>query len=170
MCVTKSCLFATPWTVACQAPLSLGFSRQEYWSGLPCPLPGDLSKPGIKLVAPASPTLADRFYGFFVIRTTWEAQSCNTINSCFHQLCWGNLLQLPRKLIQWIWQAFRFYDYSHSRRHSLEIWYASPRTHSHQPLPPLPTSSNSIAIKLQMVIAAMKLKDAYSLEEKLWPT
>ena len=38
-------LFATPWTVACQAPLSIGFSRQEYWSGLPCPPPGDLPDP-----------------------------------------------------------------------------------------------------------------------------
>ena len=41
-------LFATPWTVACQAPLSLGFSRQEYWSGLPFPSPGDLPDPGIE--------------------------------------------------------------------------------------------------------------------------
>ena len=38
--------FATPWTVAYQAPLSMGFSRQEYWSGLPCPSPGDLPNPG----------------------------------------------------------------------------------------------------------------------------
>ena len=41
-------LFPTPWTVACQAPLSMGFSRQEYWSGLPCPLPGDLPDLGIE--------------------------------------------------------------------------------------------------------------------------
>ena len=41
-------LFATPWTVARQAPLSMGFSRQGYWSGLPCPPPGDLPSPGIK--------------------------------------------------------------------------------------------------------------------------
>ena len=40
--------FATPWTVACQSPLSMGFSRQEYWSGLPCPLPRDLPDPGIE--------------------------------------------------------------------------------------------------------------------------
>ena len=44
---------ATPWTVARQAPLSMGFSRQEYWSGLPCPPPGDLPNPGIKLSSPA---------------------------------------------------------------------------------------------------------------------
>ena len=42
----QSCLFATPWTVAHQAPLSMGFSRQEYWSGLLCPPPGDLPDPG----------------------------------------------------------------------------------------------------------------------------
>ena len=47
-------LFVTPWTVARQAPLSIGFSRQEYWSGLPCPSPGDLPNPGIE---PESPTL-----------------------------------------------------------------------------------------------------------------
>ena len=44
---------ATLWTVVCQAPLSMGLSRQEYWSGLPCPPSGDLPNPGIELVAPA---------------------------------------------------------------------------------------------------------------------
>ena len=53
--VAKSCpTLVTSWTVACQAPLSTGFSRQEYWSGLPSPSPGDLSDPGIK---PGSPAL-----------------------------------------------------------------------------------------------------------------
>ena len=47
-------LFTTPWTVACQAPLSMGFIRQGYWSGLPCSPPGDLPNPGIQ---PRSPTL-----------------------------------------------------------------------------------------------------------------
>ena len=50
-------LFATLWTIACQAPLSMGFSRQEYWSGLPCPPLGDLSDPGIKPLSPVSPAL-----------------------------------------------------------------------------------------------------------------
>ena len=52
-------LFATPWTVAYQAPLSMGFSRQEYWSGLLCPPPGDLPNPGIKT---GSPALTGRFF------------------------------------------------------------------------------------------------------------
>ena len=47
-------LFATPWIVAYQAPPSMGFFRQEYWSGLPFPSPGDLPNPGIK---PGSPAL-----------------------------------------------------------------------------------------------------------------
>ena len=46
-------LFVTPWTVAHQAPLSMGLSRQEYWSGLPFPSPGDLPEPGIKPWSPA---------------------------------------------------------------------------------------------------------------------
>ena len=51
----KSCpTLATPWTVAPQIPLSMGFSRQVYWSGLPFPSPGDLSNPGIE---PGSPAL-----------------------------------------------------------------------------------------------------------------
>ena len=62
-------LFVTLWTVAQQAPLSMGFSSQEYWSGLLCPLPGDLPNPGIKPVSPASPALAGRF---FTTSATWE--------------------------------------------------------------------------------------------------
>ena len=50
-------LYATLWTVAHQAPLSMGFSRQEHWCRLPCPPPGDLPDPGIKPLSPASPAL-----------------------------------------------------------------------------------------------------------------
>ena len=54
MCSSLSCvwLFVTPWTIAHQAPLSMAFSRQEYWSGLPCPPPGDLPYPGIESRSP----------------------------------------------------------------------------------------------------------------------
>ena len=53
--------FVTPWTVLCQAPLPMGFSWQEYWSGLPFPPPGDLPDPDIKPMSSASPALAGRF-------------------------------------------------------------------------------------------------------------
>ena len=67
-------LFETPWTVASQAPLSMGFPRQEYWSMLPFPSPENLLNPRIKLVSLASPTLAGRF---FTTRATWEALGGN---------------------------------------------------------------------------------------------
>ena len=55
-------LFATQWTVAHQAPLSMEFSRQEYWSELPFPSPGDFPYPGVKLLSPATPALAGGFF------------------------------------------------------------------------------------------------------------
>ena len=54
--------FVTPWTVARQAPLSMGFSRQEYWSGLPFPSPGDLPDPGMEPMSLRSPALAVQFF------------------------------------------------------------------------------------------------------------
>ena len=67
----QSCLtLATLWTVTCQAPLSKGFSRQEYWSGFPCPTPGDLLDPGVKLASLRSPAMAG---GFFINSNIWEA-------------------------------------------------------------------------------------------------
>ena len=67
--VAKSCLtLVTPWTVACQAPLSMGFSRQEYWSGLSFPSLGDLPDPGIEPMSLMSPALAG---WFFITSTTW---------------------------------------------------------------------------------------------------
>ena len=64
------CLCVTLWFVAPQAPLSMEFSRQEYWSGLPCPPLGNLPDPGIKPLSLMSPALAG---GFFTTSATWEA-------------------------------------------------------------------------------------------------
>ena len=61
-CFSCVWLFETLWTVACQAPLSMGFSRQEYWGVFPGPPPGDLPYPGIKPESLWSPTLAGRFF------------------------------------------------------------------------------------------------------------
>ena len=71
--VTQSCLtLCDPLDyIAHQVPLSMEFSRQEYWSGLPCPSPGDLPDPGIELASLASPPLAG---GFFTTSATWEAR------------------------------------------------------------------------------------------------
>ena len=69
-------LFATPWSVACQAPLSMGHSRPEYWSGWPRPPPGALPNPGIKLTCLTSPALAGRF---LPTSSTWEAPKWNSL-------------------------------------------------------------------------------------------
>ena len=61
---------AAPWTIARPVSLSMEFSKQEYWSGLPFPPPGDLPDPGIEPTSPVSPALAGRFV---TTGTTWEA-------------------------------------------------------------------------------------------------
>ena len=70
-CFSLVQLYVTPWTVALQVPLSMGFSQQEYWSWLPCLPPRDLPNSGIKPMSLRSPALAD---GFFTTSATWEVQ------------------------------------------------------------------------------------------------
>ena len=71
-CFSNVRLFAIPWTVACQAPLSVGFSRQECWSGLPCLPPGDLPYLWMEPASLMSPVLAGEI---FTTSATWEAPS-----------------------------------------------------------------------------------------------
>ena len=70
-CFSRVRLFTAPWAVTHQALLSMGILRQEYWSGLSFPSPGDLPSPGIELGSLTSPALAD---GFFTTCATWEAR------------------------------------------------------------------------------------------------
>ena len=98
-------LFETPWTRPCQAPLSMEFSKQEYWSGLLFPTSGALPDPGIELTSLASPTLVGRF---FTTSTTWEALNhpmlcltlcdpidCNLPGSSVHEI-------LQAKILEWV--------------------------------------------------------------------
>ena len=80
-------LFVTPWTVAHQARLSMEFSRQEYWSGLPFPMPGDLPDPGIEPVSLVSPAPAG---GFFTTTVTWKVLCPQT-----------RLKRLDKKTLNW---------------------------------------------------------------------
>ena len=81
----QSCpLYAAPWAVAHRAPLSMGFSRQEYWGGLPCPPPGDLPDAGFEPTSLTSPVFTGRF---FTTSTTWQTHVQPT-------LCWAFLFEL----------------------------------------------------------------------------
>ena len=71
--------FVTPWTVACQAPLSLEFSRQEYWSGLPFPSPGDLLYPRTELLSLVFPVSAGNFF------TTKPPRKADTMHNLVYQ-------------------------------------------------------------------------------------
>ena len=94
MCSVMSGSFATPWTVASQAPLSMGFFRQEYWSGLPFPPPGDLPDPGIE---PSFPRLSwTNLVALFLFRWWWCYLMANVwcsfiidqeVLQAFHVLC-----------------------------------------------------------------------------------
>ena len=94
-------LFVTLWTVALQTPPPKGLSRQEYWSGLPCPPPGNLPNPGIKPESLVSPSLAA---GFFTTSATWEVPHIFILSNSAKLLFWA--LILPRG------QGFIFSQYS----------------------------------------------------------
>ena len=100
-------LFGTLWTVAFQAPLSVGFSRQEYWSGLPSPPPGDHPDVGIKPESPMSPALGD---GFFTTTTTWEALQPCLFNQTITQICPG------AELVEESWRLWLGVHYSGKKK------------------------------------------------------
>ena len=96
-------LFVTPWTVACQPPLSVGFLRQEYWSGLPFLSPGDHPDLGIKATFPVSPALPSRVF------TTEEAllwmifiQTERPEKALSLAPCWSNRKGVPNQCIAWV--------------------------------------------------------------------
>ena len=85
-------LLVTPWTAAYQAPLSMGFSRRDYWSGLPCPPPGDLPDPRIEPASLTSPALVGRF---FTTSTTWS-----TCDHFVHEYAMKDFLSYSPCMIQ----------------------------------------------------------------------
>ena len=96
-------LFATLWTVARKSPLSMGFSRQEYWSGLWCPPPGDLPDPGIEPVSLRSPTLGSRV---FIISATWKARIIYKLNHMKLLVFDKNYSLCGLRIIFWLWIAY----------------------------------------------------------------
>ena len=83
ICFSPVRLFGILWAIACQAPLSVGFPKQEYWSRLPFPPSGDLPNPGIEPSSLISPTIAGEF---FITSATWEASDLQ-VNTCCMKGC-----------------------------------------------------------------------------------
>ena len=187
-------LCTTLLTVACPAPLSMGFSRQEYWSGLLCPPPGDLHNPGFEPASLTSPALAGRF---FTTSTTWKAWTCShtdifaySLKHMCSYLC--TLKSLTRQIHTFIQRNMLTHPYGRKWRGTkkpldesetgewknwLKAQHSENEDHgiwSHHFMGNRWGNSSWLSFwapkSLQMVTAAMKLKDAYSLEETLWPT
>ena len=99
-CLSRVRLFAIPWTVALRAPLSMGFPRQEYWSGLPFPPPGHLPNPGTELGSPAS---SGEFFTTELSGKPWRAEM---VAICLGKLSWGlrhhSWLELCSWMNEWI--------------------------------------------------------------------
>ena len=123
MCVCALChapLFVTPWTVAHQAPLPMGISTQEYWSGLPCPPPEDLPHLGLEPRSFASPAL---LVGFFITRTTWEALCIYYIHTVF--LClknWKTTHQTADTIFFSVGGRFLKFDLGHQYLSTLTVY------------------------------------------------
>ena len=103
-CSVVSDSFVTPWTVACQAPLSMGLFRQEYWNGLPFPPPENLPDPGIEPVSLESLTLVGRFFATVPPgKTTTEAQ---------YHIYWVSNDTLQSYHISWAFSLRSFHTFS----------------------------------------------------------
>jgi len=181
-------------TVACQAPLSMGFSRQEYWSGFLCPPPGHLHYPGFKPASLTSPALAGRS---FTTSTTWKAERAHTWtylhihwNTCaptyahsnhshvtfthsYKEICSHTLMAESEEELKSLLMKVK----EESEKNWLKAQHSENKDHgiwSHHFMGNRWGNSGWLSFwaakSLQMVTAAIKLKDAYSLEETLWPT
>ena len=128
-------LFATPWTVDCQSPLSMGFSRQEYWSRLPFPLPGDLPNTGIEPVFLVSPVLAS---GFF---TTESPRSSGKVSG-------------------WPRSSFEFF-HTNVRKNPIEFWPTQYLTHVISLNPPKKPPEGGNILIFQMMIERQELNSGF---------
>ena len=104
-CFSHLWLYATSLTAACQAPLAMGFSRQEYCSGLPCPPPENLPNSGIKPASLISPSLAGRL---FTTSATWEAHWLS-IYAWFEEK--GTLDSVPLSIFMIVPHSFDYYNF-----------------------------------------------------------
>ena len=105
-CFSHVWLFVTLWTIAPLAPLSMGFSRQEHGSGLPCPPPGDLPTPSTESTSLMSPASAG---GVFTTSATWETARCHLSSFRLH----SPEMEWKHRVPAWLCQALLFFHPAH---------------------------------------------------------
>ena len=108
-------LFASLWTVVCQAPPSMGFSRQEPWSGWLFPPPGDFPHPGVKPASLMSPPLAGGFFTTSAILGAWLLDQLSSVNSWLHEEVFTKVVLMA------IIVLFHIYPASQSKN-ALDYW------------------------------------------------
>ena len=177
-------LFVTPWTVAYQAPPSVEFSRQEYWSGLPFPSPGNLPNPGIEPRSPAfqADALTSEPPGKPIMRNTGleEAQAGIKIaGRNINNLRYADDTTLIAQSEEEI-KSLLMKVKEESEKVGLKLNIQKTKIMASGPVTSWQIDGETVETvaefifgapkSLQMVTAAMKLKDNCSLEEKLWPT
>ena len=135
-------LFSTPWIVTHQVPLSMGFSRQEYWSGLPCPSPGDLPNAGTEPTFLVPPALAG---GFFITSATWTINGrkwpfIQPVNKCVYG---KDIVQRPaQKIFLARKHICKYQSMKHTSQHLVHILqnllpiYPAKHTLPYSPLAP----------------------------------
>ena len=122
-----SCFFATLWTVACQAPLSMGFSRQKYWSGLLCPSPGYLPDPGTES--------RTQFWKYHDIEDAWNVGVC-LCHQCFVKLWLISLVEISIQKVNkecWehLWNAIDFCNCKEIHLPEHELCYVCVSSNNH---------------------------------------
>ena len=115
-------LFVTPWIVVCQATLSMGFSEQEYWSGLPCHPPGELPNPGVEPVSPPAPA----FQGASSL-LTHRGSPCSNICAYYKHIKYQGLVLglIPCTISKW-WYFEIFEDHSKTWQY---LWFLFVTSH-----------------------------------------
>ena len=142
-------LFKTPWAAACQVPLSMGFSTQEYWSRLPFPPPVDFPNPGIKAKSPVSPVLAGRFFiteppgkpyhVYTAAKSLQSLQSCPTLGNPIDVSPPGSPIPgiLQARTLEWVAISFsNAWKWKVNVKSFSHVWLlATPWTAAHQAPP-----------------------------------
>ena len=141
-------LFAAPWNVACQTPLPMEFSRQEYWSELPCPPPGDLPNPGIERASPVTPVSPALVGGFLTTNATCGARTSTLVSFSLLLLFSWKVMSDSLQPMDCSTPGFPVLHYLPEFVQTRVHWVSDAIQTSHPLLPPSPSALNLSSIRV----------------------